>query len=137
MLRILVETGFLLALNPRDRNHEWALEVLGEARRPDTLLFISPAAPIELSLIMRSRGLSDEEVSRALYAMEAAIKRYTAPYYPPLELRHLAYAAELRLKYPELGFFDSIHAAISILENLTYRDLDETVSKIVASEHKA
>ena len=137
MLRILVETGFLLALNPRDRNHECAIKVLEEARRPGTLLYVSPAAPIELSLLMRSRGLSDEEVSRALYAMEAAIRRYTTPYYPPLELRHLAYAAELRRKYSELGFFDSIHAAIAILENLAYRDLDEVVERIVASERTA
>ena len=28
---VLVETGFLIALNPRDKNHEWALQLLKQA----------------------------------------------------------------------------------------------------------
>ena len=48
-LKILVETGFLLALNPRDKHHKWALKTLGDVRKRTSILHISPIAPIELS----------------------------------------------------------------------------------------
>jgi len=63
VLRVLVETEFMLALNPRDGRHEWAVRVLEEAKRREILLYISPAAPIELSLIMKARGYRDEDIA--------------------------------------------------------------------------
>ncbi len=30
---IFLETGFLIALNPRDKNHDWALKILEEGSR--------------------------------------------------------------------------------------------------------
>ena len=134
VLKALVETGFMLALNPRDRHHEWAMRVLDEARRGEIVLHISPAAPIELSLIMRARGFSDHDVARVLDAMSTIIARYTRPRYPQLGVRELAYAAELRTRYPGLTFFDSIHAAVTITHRLTYYDLDETVRSTIANE---
>ena len=102
MLKELVETGFLLALNPKDRNHAWAMEVLRRAKEKESLLYISPVAPIELSPIMKSKGLSDDDVRRVMNALDAIIRRYVKPNYPQLELRHVAYATELRSKYSEL-----------------------------------
>ena len=134
VLKELVETGFLLALNPKDKNHEWGMEVLKRARERESVLYISPAAPVELSLIMKSKGLSDRDIARVMNALEAIIRRYTKPNYPPLELRHVAYAAELRSKYSELTFFDSLHASVAILNNLMYADLDEVVREVVSSE---
>lgn len=136
VLKVLVETGFMLALNPRDRHHEWAVKVLEEARRREILLHISPIASVELSLIMRARGFSDEDVARVLRALDTIIERHTKPRYPQLGLRELAYAAELRAKYSELTFFGSIHAAIAITNNLTYYDLDPIVRNVVTSELK-
>ena len=134
VLKELVETGFLLALNPKDKNHEWGMEVLKRARERESVLYISPAAPVELSLIMKSKGLSDRDIARVMNALEAIIRRYTKPNYSSLELRHVAYAAELRSKYPELTFFDSLHASVAILNNLMYADLDEVVREVVSSE---
>ncbi len=133
-LRALVETGFMLALNPRDRHHEWAMKVLEEAARGEIVLFISPAAPIELSLVMRAKGREDRDVLQALRAVEEVIRRYTKPRFPPLGLRELVYAAELRMRHPDLTFFDSIHASVAILNKLTYYDLDEVVGEVVAVE---
>ena len=133
-LRALVETGFMLALNPRDRHHEWAMNVLEEAARGRLALYISPAAPIELSLVMRAKGRRNSDVLRALRAVEGVVRRFTKPRFPPLGLEELAYAAELRIRYPSLTFFDSIHASVAILNKLTYYDLDEAVREVVASE---
>ena len=134
MLRILVETGFLLALNPRDRHHKWALGVLEDSRKKMNILYISPIAPAELSLIMRSKGFNDKSILRVLKAIYSITRKYTKPRFPLLELEHIMYAAELRIKYPELTFFDSIHASLAILNNLVYYDLDKTVKKIVDAE---
>ena len=132
--RCLLETGFLLALNPNDKNHGWALEILTRARRGELDVCISPAAPIEVSLVLRSRGLSDGMVAEALRAMEEAVSLYTKPRYCRLTLQHLSYAAELRGRYRSLTFFDSIHAAVAITEGLMYMDLDPIVRNIVERE---
>mgnify|MGYP000371376306 CR=1 FL=1 len=134
VLRALVETGFILALNPRDRHHKWAIKVLEEVKRGEVELYISPVAPVELSLIMRARGHGDEDVCKVLKATESIVRRYSKPQYPQLGLGELAYAAELRMKYVELAFFDSIHAAVTIANDLTYYDLDEIIKSVVVSE---
>ena len=134
VVKALLETGFLLALNPRDRNHEWALRLLNAAGRDEVQIYVSPAAMIELALIMRSRGVSDSLIAAAFRAIEDAISRYTKPHYPLLTIEHLAYASELRAKYRELSFFDSIHAAIAVIDGLDYMDLDALVRRVVEAE---
>lgn len=134
LVEALLETGFLLALNPRDRNHGWALSLLDKARRREVRIHISPAALVELALILRSRGLGDGEIAAALRAIDEAISMYTRPLYPPLTLEHMAYASELRARYRGLSFFDSIHAAIVVSEGLEYMDLDRQVQSIVEVE---
>ena|GEM_PF-6403561 len=37
VLKVLVETRFMLALNPRDEHHEWIMKVLKEARRREII----------------------------------------------------------------------------------------------------
>ncbi len=130
----LLETGFLLALNPRDRNHEWALSLLDKARRGEVRIHISPAALVELALILRSRGVGDDEIAVVLRAIDEAVSIYAKPYYPQLRLEHVAYASELRARYHGLSFFDSIHAAIAASEGLEYLDLDKQVQRIVEAE---
>jgi hypothetical protein len=49
MINALLETGFLISLNPRDRNHEWAIGILRNVKSQRIRIFISPASPIELS----------------------------------------------------------------------------------------
>ena len=134
MRKCLVETGFLLALNPNDKNHGWALDLLRSAKRGICALYISPAAPIELSLIMKSRGYSHEAIAETLATMEDAIMLYTRPDFAVLRLEHLQLAAHLRSKYSELTFFDSIHAAIAVMDNYHYSDLDSVVAEIVSEE---
>ena len=132
--KYLLETSFLLALNPNDRNHDWAMELLSKAKKGELKICISPAAPIEISLMLRSRGVSDDVIAEVLKAMDDAISLYTEPEYCSLTLRHLAYAAELRSKYQGLTFFDSVHAAVTITNRLIYLDLDSVVRNVVASE---
>jgi len=132
--KCLLETGFLLALNPNDKNHQWALDILTKAKRNELEVYISSAALVEVSLILRSRGMSNKIIAEILRTMDDAISLYIKPQYCKLTLQHLSYAAELRVKYQNLTFFDSIHAAVAIIDRLVYMDLDPVVRDVVESE---
>lgn len=134
MIRALLETGFLVSLNPKDRNHEWAVNLLERARKREIKVFISPASLIELSLILKSKGLSDEGVSRVFTAMDSLIKRYARPTFPDLTFETVSCAAKLRNEYPHLSFFDSLHAAVALMEDLEYYDLDEAIRDVIKHE---
>ncbi len=131
--RILVETDFLFALRRKDPLHKAAIKLLDEASRGTLKIHVSPSSSIEASLIMKAAGIDEEDVSKALRAMEEAIGIYTSPSFPILTLTHASLAAELRKKY-DLTFFDSIHASVALLENLTYVGNDERIRRAVKLE---
>jgi len=107
--------------------------VLSECRSRRVRCYLSPAAPAEVSLLLKSRGLDEDRIARALRLMErvATGARVRSS---PLRLAHAAKAAELRIKYPVLSFFDSLHAAIAVEEGLDYGDLDNVVRSVVEGE---
>jgi len=136
-LKALLETGFLLALNPRDRNHEWALKILEETRAGNLVPYISPIAYIELSLVMKAKGYTDQDILKVLNAIRSILGRYIKyrqGYTINIGLSEAAYATQLRIKYRELSFFDSLHASIAILNKLKYHDLDPVVKNVVDRE---
>ena len=130
---VLVETDFLFALRPSDSAHEAALSLLRDSSRGVTRLHVSPVSSVEASLIMKAARLDNKEVSRALKAMEDAIRDYTNALYPELSLTHLAVAAELRDAYG-LTFFDSVHACVALSRRLTYVSSDTKAREAVISE---
>ncbi len=133
-MRALVETGFLLALNPDDSHHKRAVDVLEKAKKGEIKLYISSPSLIELSLLLRSRGLDEDIISTAFISIEDAIKMYTKVQYACLKAEHLALSAELRKRYKELTFFDSLHASIAIVDRLEYLDLDPVIREVVEKE---
>ncbi len=72
--RYLVETDFLFALNPNDTHHHHVLAILQDAARGSVKLFLSPASLIESSLLLKSRGFSDENIARILKSFRDAIR---------------------------------------------------------------
>jgi hypothetical protein len=83
--------------------------------------------------MLKSRGFEESRISRVLRLMESIVAGAEVRSLN-LGLSHAAKAAVLRGKYPELGFFDSLHAALAIEEGLEYGDLDETVRNVVERE---
>lgn len=135
MIKALLETGFLISLNPKDKNHGWAMEILKDARERRIRIFISPVSPIELSLILKSRGLKDDDLSQVFDAIDSIVK-HLKPSHPDLTFECVALAAKLRSKYQQLSFFDSLHAAVTLTEDLVYYDLDDVIRSVVESERK-
>ncbi len=134
--KVLVETGFLLALNPQDKHHKWALQILEQARKGNIQLFLSEIAILELLLILRSKGVSEEDISVLLESLDIALRSYTKINYAHITFETAILASQLRQKYPNLTFFDSHHAAIAIINNLKYHDLDPLVREIVLVESR-
>ena len=133
-IKVLVETGFLLSLNPRDKHHDWALNILNKARKSDIQIFISDPAILELVLILKSRGVGDRDIGILLESMHSVIRSYTKLNYAYVTFESSALASKLRVKYSELTFFDSYHAALTISNNLEYYDLDPIVKEVVSKE---
>lgn len=99
MIRALPETGSLIPLNPEDRDREWAVE-LKDARERRMRVFIPPASPMELSLILKSRGPREDDLSRVFDAIDSII-RHLKPPYPDLSSGCVSLAAGLRSKYQQ------------------------------------
>ena len=131
--RVLVETDFLFGLRRGDELHEAVMSLLEDARAGRVAISLSPAAPLEAALVMRSAGLDDSSIARALGAMQAIISTFARVESPGLSLSHAALAAELRERYG-MGFFDSIHGAVALAERLVYVGSDERVREAVESE---
>ena len=130
----LVETSFLISLNPDSKYHTWAIDILKKARGGSIDLYISPISPVELSLILRSREVDEESISDTLSALATIIGRYVKPKYPVLTIEHLSYAAKLRNRYSQLTFFDSIHLAIALLNKIQYIDKDKVIKQVFSEE---
>ena len=131
--RVLVETDFLFGLRRGDELHDAVMSLLEDARAGRVAISLSPAAPLEAALVMRSAGLDDSSVARALSAMQAILSTFARVESPGLSLSHAALAAELRERYDQ-GFFDSIHGAVALAERLVYVGSDERVREAVESE---
>ncbi len=58
-------------------------------------IHISPAAPVELALILKSRGFSEDSIQEVIDAMNDIIAMFTRPRYPELTMETVAYAIEL------------------------------------------
>ncbi len=102
------------------------MALLEEARAGRVVINLSPAAPLEAALVMRSAGLDDSSIARALGAMQTVISTFARVESPGLSLSHAALAAELRDRYG-LRFFDSVHGAVALAGRLVYVGSDESV----------
>ena len=129
MKKVLVETGFLLALNPEDKNHDYAIKLLNNK---NLKLYLSPASLIELTLLLRAKRRSEDEIISVFKALREIISNRVSII--SLNFAHIIKASELRKKYEELTLFDSIHAAIFLVEKISYGDLDERIRNIVNVE---
>ena len=131
--KYLVETDFLFALRPSDKLHYNVLNILENCSPDICKLFISPASPIEATLVMKSYEMSKEDIISSLKTMDEAIRTKINPNYLGLTLDNMSLAVHLAKKY-SLSLFDSIHASIALMNNLTYYGSDKNLRKAIIAE---
>lgn len=130
----LAETSLLFGLNAKDKLHPHVVKILKLHHKHAIRLYISSAAPIEAILVMRSRGISHENIIRALELMNAKLVEYNASTYVPVTLHTIRIAEELRSKHPILTYFDSIHIALAAENNLILITSDKEMIRVIEQE---
>lgn len=126
-LPILFETDILLALISReDKHHTEAVSLLNSFLSGSTL---SPYALIELNLLLRSEEIVVREI-KSFYASLGTLLKYRNITLSPVKPIYHGEAHELRGKYKELTYFDSLHAAVSMVENMELVSYDKEYAKV-------
>lgn len=129
---ILVETDVLVALVSKgDRHHGEAVRLL-DRFEGETLL--SPYALIELNLLVRSSEITVSDVG-AFYTALSSLLEYRAVSFLSSKPLYHAKAYELRRKYKRLTYFDSLHAAASIIEEAELRSYDRIYANIATLKY--
>jgi len=122
-----VETDILLALiSTEDKHHADVKRFL------DRLLGsigISPYSLIELDLLIRSGEIIVKEVT-VFYGTLRDLFEYSRIGTLPIKPEYHREAFGLRKKYGNLTYFDSLHAAVGIIENLELVSYDKEYVKV-------
>jgi len=122
---VIVETDYILALSsPEDKRHEEAVKIL---QRRAGELKLSPYALVELDLLVRSNRI--EVVIPDYYeGLTRLLEFYNIKVVKPTP-EHLLAAWRLRGKYG-LSYFDSLHAAVAIVEGEAIASYDEAYKRV-------
>ncbi len=134
MTNYLVETDFLFGLNAKDKLHPYVKAILGLHRKRRIRVHISSAAPVEALLVMYSRGIDYDKIIRVLELMGLKLVEYGVVDYVPITLSTMILAGRLRSKYSNLTYFDSIHIALAIENNLVLITRDKDIINVMESE---
>lgn len=103
----VVDTEFLFALNPKDKRHAKALEMLSmeNLKVPDTALF-------EFQAVLRARGRNAREITRAMRALKYIFGKKIKEV-QTISIDLFILQAEIEEKYG-LSYFDSLIAASAL-----------------------
>ena len=103
----VVDTEFLFALNPRDKRHAKALEMLSmeNLKVPDTALF-------EFQAVLRARGKNAREIAQAMKALKYIFSKKIKEV-QTISIDLFILQAEIEEKYG-LSYFDGLIAASAL-----------------------
>ena len=114
-------------ISPKDRHHVDVVGLLdgllGEVK-------ISPYSLIELNLLLKSGEIIVKKVTDFYYALSELLKYREISTFPTKPEYHRE-AFRLREKYEFLTYFDSLHAAVGIVENLEIVSYDRKYAEII------
>lgn len=109
----LVESDFLFGVRKGDRNHAGVVKTLGMHKRGSLQLRILSSAVIEVRAVLYSKGLALHQVEDVVSLIDAELNDFGVRIYAPVRLSDIVVAERLRDEFPNLTFFDSLHAAVS------------------------
>ena len=107
----LVETDFLFGLRRSDARNPKVLLALEAAGRGELALTVLSSAVVEARTVMYSRGMDPADAEEAVSLMDSVLAEHGVRDFLPTELADVVVAERLRSRHPELGYFDSLHAA--------------------------
>jgi len=110
---VLIESDFLLGLRSGDRNHADVIKALAMHKKGSLQLRILSSAVIEVRAVLYSKGLASHHVEDAVSLIDAALHNFRVENYVPTILSDIVLSERLREEFPNLTFFDSLHASTS------------------------
>ncbi len=108
---VFVESDFLFGLRKSDSLHSHVLRALSDHKQDRIHIQILSSAVIEVRSVLASRGLEPKVIEEVLSLMAALFGDYGVGDFVPLGLNEVILAERMRLEWPDLSFFDSLHAA--------------------------
>ena len=121
----VADTELLFAMNPRDRKHKDAINLLKEVNG----LVVPDTAILEFQIVLRARGRSPSQVRIALLALHEALTQNDVKEVKTLSVSLLAFQSELEEKY-RLSYFDSLIAASALTLDRQIVSDDEAFDRI-------
>ncbi|MEM1588418.1 MAG: PIN domain-containing protein [Candidatus Bathyarchaeia archaeon] len=129
---ILIETDILLALiSVEDKHHAEVKKFFNESFREVKL---SPYSLIELDLLLKSGEIIVKEIT-AFYDALSNFFKYRRIITFPIKPEYHREAFKLRKKYEGLTYFDSLHAAVGIVERIELVSYDKEYTKVKELMH--
>ncbi len=123
----LIETDILLALiSPEDKHHGGVIKLLGKFVGE---IQLSPYSLMELDLLLKSGEIVITEI-KTFYTLISKVLKYRQIGLLKIQPTYHGEAWELREKYKVLSYFDSLHAAVGIIENLELLSYDKEYDKV-------
>jgi predicted nucleic acid-binding protein len=110
---VFVESDFLFGLRRSDVRHSHVVHALNNHKQDRFHIEILSSAVIEARTVLASRGLEPKTIEELLSLMAALLGDYGVSDFVPLGLGDVMLAERMRSQWPELSFFDSLHAATS------------------------
>jgi len=121
----VADTELLFAMNPRDRKHKDAINLLKEVNG----LVVPDTAILEFQIVLRARGRSPSQVRIALLALHEVLTQNNVKEVKTLSVSLLAFQSELEEKY-RLSYFDSLIAASALTLDRQVVSDDESFDRI-------
>jgi len=126
----IVESDFLFGLSKGDKHYASVIKVLRKHGRGQLSLCVASSAVIEVRSVLYSRGLGIQTVEDTLSLMDAKLAEFGVRDFTGLVLSDAISAERLRIQFPFLGFFDSLHASIGKRMKLPMLSSERIYSKI-------
>ena len=95
---------------------------------------LSPYSLIELNLLIRSKEIIVRDV-RAFYTALSSLLEYRGVNLLPSKPLYHAKAYELRREYKQLTYFDSLHAAVTLIEEAELVSYDKKYANITGLKY--
>ncbi len=126
---ILVETDFLFGLNPEDRLHKYVIRLISLHKRKKLQCYLAGTALFEFRTVLYSHGLKSSDVHEAFLIILNTLEENDVDVIS-VRPKHILSADYLRTRYPELTFFDSLHAGVALEEGIPLASYDRIYERI-------
>ena len=126
----LVESDFLFGLRKSDEHHNSVIRALGKHRRGQLSLTVASSSVFEACSVLHSRDIDLQTIEDALSLMGSILAEFGVRNFSGLTLSDAVLAERIRIQYPLLSFFDSLHASIAERSKIPILTSERIYSKI-------